>query len=127
MDTFIKYNQMAPIFCSDEQVNCPLTNMAITFQMSDVVIRARGSKTVRLLTSDGAADDIYSTSNDELCTPLGPANFGKHAPATRMNFEVRLDDADDLSFFDGLVADYLWVPPLRAPQGRLHTPAPHEN
>ncbi len=74
--------------------------MAIKFQLSDVVISVRGSKTVRLRASDGEADVIYSTSNDGLCVPLGRSNFDKDAPAIRVNYEVHLDDADDPAFFD---------------------------
>ncbi len=70
--------------------------------MADVVVGARCSKTARLRASHGASDFIYSTSNDGLVCPLGPGNFDKNTPTTRMNLEVPLDDEDDLAFFDGL-------------------------
>ena len=90
------------MFCSDEQNNCPLNKMAATFQMSDVVINARGSKTSRLRTN-GGADVVYSTANNNgLCAPFGPCNFDRAAQATRMNLAVRLDDEADLAFFAGL-------------------------
>ena len=92
---------MAPVFCSDEQINCPLNKKAATFQLSDVVMSARGSKTSRLRTSDGT-DVVYSTANNGLSAPLGPGNFDKNAPATRVNLAARLDDEDALAFFDGL-------------------------
>ncbi len=49
---------------------------------------ARGSKTARLRASDGAADVIYSTSNNGLCAPVGLSNFDKNVPATCMNLVV---------------------------------------
>ena len=74
------------------------------FQLADVVTSARGSKTARILACDGSANVVYRASDNGLCAPFGPGNFDKSADATRMNFEVRLDDEHDLSYFDQLDA-----------------------
>ena len=74
--------------------------MAAAFHLSEVVTSARGSKTSRLRTSDGA-DVVYSTTNNGMCAPFGPGNFDKNAPGTRVNLAVGLDDEDVLAFLMG--------------------------
>ena len=78
--------------------------MALSFQLAEVVTSVRGSKTARVLACDGGANVVYRASDNGLCAPFGPGNFDKSADATRMNFEVRLDDEHDLSYFDQLDA-----------------------
>ena len=93
---------MAPNFCSDDVISSVIsTKMANGFQLSGVVASSRASKTRRLRTHEGA-DVVYCTAKGGLCAPFGPGTFDKNTPATRMNLDVRLDDADALAVFDEL-------------------------
>ncbi len=96
MHEFSNQNTMAPVLCSGKEINVPFNKMAFAFQLSDVIVRARGGKTT--WARDGTADTIYCTSCQGLRVPFGLAKFDKNTPATRMNFEVRLDDEDVLPF-----------------------------
>ena len=74
--------------------------MALSFQLAEVVTSVRGSKTARVLASDGSTYVVYRATDNGLCAPFGPGSFDKSADATRMNFEIRLDDENDLAWFD---------------------------
>ena len=74
----------------------------MALQLSDVYTSARGSKTCRLRTLDGAGV-VYTTAAEEgLTAPFGPSCFDKSAAVARVNLDVRLDDEGALSYFDGL-------------------------
>ena len=71
-----------------------------TYQLEDARMSARGGKSARLRALDGSAV-IFQTKN-ALVAPFGPTKFDPNAPNTRMNLNVRMEEAKPSTIFETL-------------------------